>query len=72
MDFGRVRQSRVRRAADLPGGRIGAAAAILVLLAASVFHDGIYSIAQVKAAMAAAGVPVRLTGPDVSDDREDV
>ena len=29
------------------------------VLAASVFHDGVYSIAQVKAAMAAAGVPVR-------------
>jgi cyclase len=34
----------------------GAADAVL---AASVFHDGIYSIAQVKAAMAEAGVPVR-------------
>ena len=34
----------------------GAADAVL---AASVFHDGIYSIAQVKDAMAAAGVPVR-------------
>jgi cyclase len=30
------------------------------VLAASVFHDGIYTIAQVKKAMAAAGVPVRL------------
>jgi cyclase len=29
------------------------------VLAASVFHDGVYSIAQVKAAMAGAGVPVR-------------
>jgi cyclase len=29
------------------------------VLAASVFHDGVYSIAQVKKAMAAAGVPVR-------------
>ncbi|WP_343233012.1 imidazole glycerol phosphate synthase subunit HisF [Miltoncostaea marina] len=29
------------------------------VLAASVFHDGVYSIAQVKDAMAAAGVPVR-------------
>jgi cyclase len=29
------------------------------VLAASVFHDGIYSIAQVKEAMAGAGVPVR-------------
>ncbi len=34
------------------------------VLAASVFHDGVYSIAQVKRAMAAAGVPVRLTGAD--------
>ena len=30
------------------------------VLAASVFHDGIYSIAQVKKAMAAGGVPVRV------------
>ena len=30
------------------------------VLAASVFHDGVYSIAQVKRAMANAGVPVRL------------
>ena len=29
------------------------------VLAASVFHDGVYSIAQVKDAMASAGVPVR-------------
>ncbi len=29
------------------------------VLAASVFHDGVYSIAQVKQAMAGAGVPVR-------------
>jgi imidazole glycerol-phosphate synthase subunit HisF len=29
------------------------------VLAASVFHDGVYSIAQVKDAMAGAGVPVR-------------
>jgi cyclase len=29
------------------------------VLAASVFHDGIYTIAQVKEAMAGAGVPVR-------------
>jgi cyclase len=29
------------------------------VLAASVFHDGVYSIAQVKEAMAAEGVPVR-------------
>ena len=30
------------------------------VLAASVFHDGIYSIAKVKKAMAASGVPVRV------------
>jgi cyclase len=30
------------------------------VLAASVFHDGVYTIAQVKEAMARAGVPVRL------------
>ena len=29
------------------------------VLAASVFHDGVYSIAQIKDAMAGAGVPVR-------------
>jgi cyclase len=29
------------------------------VLAASVFHDGVYTIAQVKEAMAGAGVPVR-------------
>ena len=29
------------------------------VLAASVFHDGVYSIAEVKRAMASAGVPVR-------------
>ncbi|MEQ8839754.1 MAG: imidazole glycerol phosphate synthase subunit HisF [Miltoncostaeaceae bacterium] len=30
------------------------------VLAASVFHDGVYSVEQVKRAMAGAGVPVRL------------
>lgn len=30
------------------------------VLAASVFHDGVYTVAQVKAAMAESGVPVRL------------
>jgi cyclase len=30
------------------------------VLAASVFHDGVYSIAQVKDAMARSGVPVRV------------
>lgn len=30
------------------------------VLAASVFHDGVYTIGEVKRAMAAAGVPVRL------------
>jgi imidazole glycerol-phosphate synthase subunit HisF len=29
------------------------------VLAASVFHDGVYTVAEVKAAMAASGVPVR-------------
>jgi imidazole glycerol phosphate synthase subunit HisF len=29
------------------------------VLAASVFHDGVYSISEVKAAMRAAGVEVR-------------
>jgi cyclase len=29
------------------------------VLAASVFHDGVYTVAEVKAAMAGAGVPVR-------------
>jgi cyclase len=33
------------------------------VLAASVFHDGVYSIAQVKEAMARAGVPVRRPEP---------
>lgn len=37
MDSGRVRQSRVRRAAHRWGGRAAAAAALLVLVAASVF-----------------------------------
>jgi imidazole glycerol-phosphate synthase subunit HisF len=39
------------------GGRQGRASA---LLAASIFHFGQFSIAQAKAALAAAGVPVRL------------
>jgi imidazole glycerol-phosphate synthase subunit HisF len=30
------------------------------VLAASVFHDGVYSVAQVKDAMALSGVPVRV------------
>ena len=33
------------------------------VLAASVFHDGVLSIDDVKAAMAAAGVPVRRSRP---------
>jgi cyclase len=32
------------------------------LLAASVFHFGLFSIAEVKAHMAAAGIPVRPVG----------
>ena len=38
----------------------GAQAGATGLLAASVFHFGTFSIAQVKAALAAAGLPVRL------------
>ena len=37
----------------------GAAAGATGLLAASVFHDGVFSIAQAKATLAAAGWPVR-------------
>jgi cyclase len=33
------------------------------VLAASIFHDGLVSIGDVKAALAAAGVPVRLIQP---------
>ena len=40
----------------------GAQAGATGLLAASVFHFGTFTVAQVKAAMAAAGLPVRLTG----------
>ncbi len=36
------------------------------VLAASVFHDGVYSIAQVKDAMAAVGVPVRRVHAEIS------
>ncbi|MFM8989532.1 MAG: imidazole glycerol phosphate synthase subunit HisF, partial [Alphaproteobacteria bacterium] len=32
------------------------------LLAASVFHFGIFTIAEVKASLAAAGIPVRPAG----------
>jgi cyclase len=41
----------------------GAAAGATGLLAASVFHFGTFTIAQVKAALAAAGLPVRLDAP---------
>jgi imidazole glycerol-phosphate synthase subunit HisF len=37
----------------------GAAAGATGLLAASIFHDGVFTITQVKAALAAAGWPVR-------------
>lgn len=37
----------------------GAEAGATGLLAASVFHDGVYRIAQAKGALAAAGWPVR-------------
>ncbi|HUH08820.1 MAG TPA: imidazole glycerol phosphate synthase subunit HisF [Egibacteraceae bacterium] len=42
------------------GVRIGGASAVL---AASIFHFGEFRIADVKDAMAAAGIPVRRTGP---------
>jgi cyclase len=35
-------------------------------LAASIFHDGVYSIAEAKEFLAGRGVPVRLTGPDLA------
>ena len=38
----------------------GAQAGATGLLAASVFHFGVFSVAQVKAALAEAGLPVRL------------
>ncbi len=38
------------------GARVGATG----LLAASVFHFGVFTVAQVKAALAEAGLPVRL------------
>jgi len=34
-------------------------------LAASIFHDGVYSIAEAKEYLAGRGVPVRLGGPDL-------
>lgn len=40
------------------------------VLAASVFHDGIYSVNDVKRAMAADGVPVRITVPDDAGARD--
>ncbi len=43
----------------------GARAGATGLLAASVFHFGTFTIAQVKAAMAAAGLPVRLPREDL-------
>jgi imidazole glycerol-phosphate synthase subunit HisF len=43
--------------------RVGGADAVL---AAGIFHRGEVSIAAVKAAMAAAGLPVRLPGPEVA------
>ena len=58
------------------GGPDDLAAAIVVggadaVLAASIFHDGRYSIGAVKEALAAAGIPVRAvpapTAPDVVD-----
>ena len=46
-----------RRSAMVEGVRAGHASA---LLAASIFHFGSYSVAEAKAHLAAAGVPVRL------------
>ncbi len=34
-------------------------------LAASIFHDGTYSIAEAKEFLAGRGVPVRLAGPEL-------
>ncbi len=64
----RAISSRVRVPVIASGGAAGPAdfvAAITeggadAVLAASIFHRRLYSIAQVKAAMAAAGLPVRL------------
>jgi cyclase len=39
------------------------------VLAASIFHFGEYSIAQVKGRMAEAGVPVRITEREVRGER---
>jgi cyclase len=41
----------------------GFAAGADAVLAASIFHYGSHSVAEVKAVLAAAGVPVRLSGP---------
>ena len=41
----------------------GARAGATGLLAASVFHFGVFSVPEVKIALHAAGLPVRLTGP---------
>ena len=48
---------------ELPHFVDGARAGATGLLAASVFHFGTFSIAEVKAALAAAGLPVRLPRP---------
>ena len=52
---------RIRAGAGLSGGFVeGAQAGATGLLAASVFHFGTFTIAQVKEALASAGLPVRL------------
>ncbi|GAB4186855.1 MAG: imidazole glycerol phosphate synthase subunit HisF [Thalassobaculales bacterium] len=50
------------------GARAGASA----VLAASIFHFGTFSIAEAKAALAAAGLPVRPTPPPAPAARADV
>ena len=66
LDFIRAVRAAVRLPLVASGGvgRLehfaeGAAAGASGLLAASVFHDGVFRIAQAKAALAAAGWPVR-------------
>ncbi len=50
----------------------GAAAGATGLLAASVFHFGTFTVAQVKDALAAAGLPVRLPRPIIGRPESDV
>jgi cyclase len=46
----------------------GAQAGATGLLAASVFHFGVFTVADVKSALAAAGLPVRLPRADALVD----